>query len=327
MPARVRAAITCKRSRRPTSNCLPGRVRATIRRLTVLSSMLSTPISCGGSSSRSLEAWILGSGFAPSCRTSLTTLRSAELGTGMSTTARAQSLDRLSVFMIWPLGMVYISPSWVRSFVTRRVTSTTVPIASLLEPRVSCTRSPNPYCFSVMMKNPLSRSCTTRWAPKPSAAPEHRRRRHQRADRNIQHVGHLDRHHDRQQRDGQVGDHRGNSLAVLGALQTDQGIAFLEAVVDAPADPSGQPADEAGAEHPANQQQADPESPSEDPVADGAVPEAVPLVGQPEGSQVSLRHLVCCASGFPPPGIRRCPHPGRSSDCRPRSRFAVLTIW
>ena len=86
-------------------------------------------------------------------------------------TARAQSLDRFSDFMIWPLGMVYISPSDVRSFVTRRVTSSTVPMASLLEPSVSCTRSPNPYCLSVMMKNPLSRSCTTRWAPKPSAAP------------------------------------------------------------------------------------------------------------------------------------------------------------
>ena len=33
------------------------------------------------------------------------------------------------------------------------------------------TRSPKPYCFSVMMKNPESRSCTTRCAPKPSAAP------------------------------------------------------------------------------------------------------------------------------------------------------------
>ena len=32
---------------RPTSNCLPGRVRATIRKFTVSSSMLSTPISCG----------------------------------------------------------------------------------------------------------------------------------------------------------------------------------------------------------------------------------------------------------------------------------------
>ena len=86
-------------------------------------------------------------------------------------TARAQSLDRLSVFMIWPLGMVYISPSEVRSLVTRSVTSSTVPMASLPEPTVSSTRSPNPYCFSVMMKNPLSRSCTTRCAPKPSAAP------------------------------------------------------------------------------------------------------------------------------------------------------------
>ena len=86
-------------------------------------------------------------------------------------TARAQSLEKFSDFIIWPLGMVYISPSDVRNLVTRKVTSTTVPMASLLDPSVSCTRSPNPYCFSVMMKNPLSKSCTTRWAPKPSAAP------------------------------------------------------------------------------------------------------------------------------------------------------------
>ena len=36
---------------------------------------------------------------------------------------------------------------------------------------VSDTRSPKPYCFSVMMKKPASRSCTMRCAPKPSAAP------------------------------------------------------------------------------------------------------------------------------------------------------------
>ena len=87
-------------------------------------------------------------------------------------TARAQSLDRLTVLTIWPLGMVNISPSEERSFVTRSVTSSTVPSAgSAIPATVSATRSPKPYCFSVMMKNPASRSWTTRCAPKPSAAP------------------------------------------------------------------------------------------------------------------------------------------------------------
>ena len=87
-------------------------------------------------------------------------------------TARAQSFDRLTVLTIWPLGMVNISPSAERSLVTRSVTSSTVPSAAAAMPAtVSDTRSPKPYCFSVMMKKPDSRSCTMRCAPKPSAAP------------------------------------------------------------------------------------------------------------------------------------------------------------
>ncbi|SHX05556.1 Uncharacterised protein [Mycobacteroides abscessus subsp. abscessus] len=50
-PAFASAAITLARRRRPTSNCLPGRVRATMRTLTRSTSMLSTPISDGASSS------------------------------------------------------------------------------------------------------------------------------------------------------------------------------------------------------------------------------------------------------------------------------------
>ena len=61
-------------------------------------------------------------------------LRSADVGTGMSTTARAQSLDRFSVLTICPLGMVNISPSVERSLVTRSVTSSTVPSASSVIP-------------------------------------------------------------------------------------------------------------------------------------------------------------------------------------------------
>ncbi|CFS43022.1 Uncharacterised protein [Mycobacterium tuberculosis] len=90
----------------------------------------------------------------------------------MSTTARAQSLDRLTDLTMFPLGTVNTSPSLERSLVTRSVTSSTVPAAFSGDPTMlSSTKSPNPYCFSTMMKNPASRSCTRRWAPKPSAAP------------------------------------------------------------------------------------------------------------------------------------------------------------
>ena len=53
MPARASARMTSTRSCRPTSNCLPGSVRATMRRVTVSTSMLSTPITVGASSSNS----------------------------------------------------------------------------------------------------------------------------------------------------------------------------------------------------------------------------------------------------------------------------------
>ena len=131
IPARRRARTTSTRIRRPTSNCLPGSVRATIRRLTVSSSMLSTPISCGASNSSSSAPDPPSPSRRRPCSTSLTWLRSADVGTGMSMTARAQSLDRFTVLTIWPLGMVNISPSVERSLVTRSVTSSTVPSAGV----------------------------------------------------------------------------------------------------------------------------------------------------------------------------------------------------
>ncbi|COX33267.1 Uncharacterised protein [Mycobacterium tuberculosis] len=53
------ARITSTRNCRPASNCLPGRVRATSRRVTVSTSMRSTPMTVGSSnnSSPSSESW------------------------------------------------------------------------------------------------------------------------------------------------------------------------------------------------------------------------------------------------------------------------------
>lgn len=54
---------------------------------------------------------------------------------------------------------------------TRNITFSTVPLASVAETTVRVTRSPKPYCRSARMKKPDSRSLTNCWAPKPSAAP------------------------------------------------------------------------------------------------------------------------------------------------------------
>ena len=43
-------------------------------------------------------------------------------------------------------------------------------------------------------------------------------------------------HHDGQQRDRHIGDHRRDGLAVLGAFAADQGIALAEVGVDAAGD-------------------------------------------------------------------------------------------
>ena len=64
------------------------------------------------------------------------------------------------------------SPLAVRTLVTRRVTSSTVPITpSETQGPAMLIRSPKPYWRSAMMKKPASRSWTRRWAPKPSATP------------------------------------------------------------------------------------------------------------------------------------------------------------
>ena len=106
---------------------------------------------------------------------------------------------------------------------------------------VSCTRSPKPYCFSVMMKKPASRSCTTLLRAEAQRGAEHRGRRDQRSDRNREDVGDLHRDHDEQQRDRHPGDHRRDRLTVLGALGADQLVALLVFGVDAPDDSVGPP--------------------------------------------------------------------------------------
>ena len=241
--------------------------------------MLSTPITCGASSSsfRRLSSSIAVS-LTP-CSTSSTLVRSALVGTGMSITARAQSLDRFIVLTIWPLGMVNTSPSVDRSLVTRSVTSSTVPSAGAAMPAtVSATRSPKPYCFSVMTKKPASRSCTMRCAPKPSAAPSTA------AGATSDPTGMASTsvistsdHHE-EHRDRHPGDDRCDRLPVLGALGAHQLIGFLEVRVDAAGDLLRGPVDEPGSQHREDDQQGDLQTPRDDPLADAAAPEVVPAL-------------------------------------------------
>src|SRR3954462_567573 len=72
----------------------------------------------------------------------------------------------------------------------------------------------------------------------------------------------------------------------------------------------------------ADQVQRDWHTAEEDPFADGAGPEAVPPVGETQCKYGAIRHLVCCATGFPLQGIRRCLRPIPPPDCRLRSRCA-----
>ena len=170
MPSRRSPAAIRNSSIRPTSNCLPGSVLATTRTWKWSTSMLCTPMTAGGSSSRSRISSSLYACSPISRSRSETRLTSTATGTGTSTTARAQSRDRLVTWVICPFGVMTTSPSAVRTVVTRRVTSSTVPTAGLGRLGTeSWTRSPNPYWRSLMMKKPARMSCTTRWAPNPSA--------------------------------------------------------------------------------------------------------------------------------------------------------------
>ena len=84
----------------------------------------------------------------------------------MSTVAMATPCERLPMRMISPLRTYHVTPLASRSRVMRRVTSSTVPMAS----PVSMT-SPTPYWSSMIMNTPDRKSLTRLCAPKPSATP------------------------------------------------------------------------------------------------------------------------------------------------------------
>ena len=156
----------------------------------------------------------------------MTRLTSVVVGTGTSTTARAQSRERLTTLTICPLGTVTTSPSAERSRVIRSVTSSTVPRALVVAPVTEIsTTSPKPYWRSVMMKKPARTSPTTRWAPNPSADAEHGGRRDQAGDRDAEDVEHEEGRDRVDQHDRRPGEHLGERVPVLGGLRAHQRVA------------------------------------------------------------------------------------------------------
>jgi hypothetical protein len=84
----------------------------------------------------------------------------------MSIIAVDHPCDLLPIRRISPLRTYHVTPFASRSWVTRRDTFSTVPMAS----PVSIT-SPTPYWSSRIMKMPERKSLTRLWAPKPRATP------------------------------------------------------------------------------------------------------------------------------------------------------------
>ena len=84
----------------------------------------------------------------------------------MSRTVRAQFWLMLPTRRISPLRTYQTVPLTSRSRVTRRLTASTVPLAS-----PTSTTSPTPYWSSKIMKMPDRKSLTRLWAPKPRATP------------------------------------------------------------------------------------------------------------------------------------------------------------
>jgi hypothetical protein len=146
MPSVRNAAATSARISRPTSNCMPGSVRATMRSENVSTSIRSTPMTEGWSSIILRSRSSFQASSPTRLRTSVTRLTSIAAGTGTSMTARAQSRDRLVTWVIWPFGVVMTSPLTERIRVTRKVTSSTVPKAGSVTPLTEIrTTSPKPY--------------------------------------------------------------------------------------------------------------------------------------------------------------------------------------
>ena len=267
MPSSRKARTTRARRSRPTSNCLPGSVRATIRTLTWSRSRLSTPMTLGGSSSSGRRAGSRKASRPTSRRISLTRLTSTLVGIGTSTTARAQSRDRLTTLAMAPLGTVTTSPLEERIRVTRRVTSSTVPVAGSAcagdADRDDVAEAVLPLgddeeAGQHVADDPL------RAEAEPDA--EHGRRRDQAGHRDAEPVEHEEDRDRVDQHDRHPGQHLGERVPVLGGLGAHEDVAAGRLPVDPVGDAAADPGHEAGQQDRAQDDQDDFQAAAGEPV-------------------------------------------------------------
>ncbi len=163
----------------------------------------------------------------------MTSEMSALTGIGTSTTARAQSFDRLTALMICPFGTVITSPSVLRTRVTRSVTSSTVPSASSEAPvdgdLDGVAEAVLPFGDD---EEPGEDVLHDALGTETERGTEHGRRRHQAADRQFEMIEHLQRRDDVDERDQHPRDDLRHRVAMLGGLRPDQVVGLLVALVD-----------------------------------------------------------------------------------------------
>ncbi len=132
--------------------------------------------------------------------------------TGTSTTARDHCCDLFPTRRIVPFGTCHTTPSTSRSRVVRRLTPSTVPLAT-----PASTTSPTPNWSSISMNMPERKSFTSDCAPNPSATPTMPAPAMQRRQVDPERLEHRD-HRDRPDHDGDDAAHHGADR--LGALRS-----------------------------------------------------------------------------------------------------------
>ena len=197
----------------------------------------------------------------------MTRLTSTVVGIGTSTTARAQSRDRFTTLAIAPFGTVMTSPLDERIRVTRRVTSSTVPVAG--SPRTG--HADRDDVAEAVLPLGDDEEAGQHVADDPLGAEaepdaEHRRRRDQAGDRHAEPVEH-EEHRDRvDQHDRRPGQHLGQRVPVLGRLRAHQDVAAGRPAVDPVGDAAAHPGHEPGQQDRAQDDQDDFQAAAGEPV-------------------------------------------------------------
>ena len=163
----------------------------------------------------------------------MTWFTSVVAGTGTSTTARAQSRDRLTTLTIWPFGTVTTSPLAERTRVTRSVTSSTAPLAALGRAhdadRDDVAEAVLPFGDD---EEPGQDVADDPLRTETEADAQHGRRGHEAGDRHAHPVEDEEDRDRVDQHDGRPGEHLGERVPVLGGLGPHEGVPAGGPLVD-----------------------------------------------------------------------------------------------